>query len=85
MPEVVVLIVGDLDEALGDRDIIIEHKSWQLQRITELHPSYLPLQYPLLFQYGEDGYTVDIAFSKSIGHHSTSRRSRISPKEYFAY
>ncbi|XP_042055739.1 uncharacterized protein LOC121800221 [Salvia splendens] len=83
--EVAVLIVGDLDEAFGDRDIIIEYKSGKLQRINELHPSYLPLQYPLLFPYGEDGYTDDIPFAKSTGHDSTSRRSRISPKEYFAY
>ncbi|XP_042028804.1 uncharacterized protein LOC121775801 [Salvia splendens] len=83
--EVAVLIVGNLDEAFGDRDIIIEYKSEKLQRINELHPSYLPLQYPLLFPYGENGYTDDIPFAKSTGHDSTSRRSRISPIEYVAY
>ncbi|XP_042005907.1 uncharacterized protein LOC121754649 [Salvia splendens] len=69
--EVAVLIVGDLDAAFGDRDIIIECKSGKLQRINELYPSYLPLQYPLLFPYDEDGYTYDIPFAKSTGHDST--------------
>ena len=46
--EIDVLVVGDFDEALGDRDIIVENRSGRLQRIDELHPSYLALQYPLL-------------------------------------
>ncbi|XP_042006620.1 uncharacterized protein LOC121755382 [Salvia splendens] len=39
--EVAVLVVGDFDEAMGDRDIIVETQSRQLQRISELHPSFL--------------------------------------------
>ncbi|KAL3616667.1 hypothetical protein CASFOL_039061 [Castilleja foliolosa] len=39
--EVAALIVGDFDEARGDRDIIIETRSGVLKRINELHPSYL--------------------------------------------
>ncbi|XP_024958909.1 uncharacterized protein LOC112499870 [Cynara cardunculus var. scolymus] len=39
---------------------LIGYINGYLQQISELHPSYLPLQYPLLFPYGEDGYKVDI-------------------------
>uniref|UniRef100_A0A0R0JUR6 Helitron helicase-like domain-containing protein n=1 Tax=Glycine max TaxID=3847 RepID=A0A0R0JUR6_SOYBN len=42
------------------RDIIVETQNGELQRIHELHPNYLPLKYPLLFPYGEDGYRADI-------------------------
>ena len=42
------------------QDIILETRGGQLQRIDELHSSYLGLQYPLLFPYGEDGYRPDI-------------------------
>ncbi|XP_057792157.1 uncharacterized protein LOC131008997 [Salvia miltiorrhiza] len=80
--EVAVLIVGDIDEAMGDRDIIIECKNGVLKRINELHPSYLALQYPLIFPFGDDCYREDIGFSENWG--STSR-SRVSPKEYFAF
>lgn len=82
--EVAVLVVGDFDEALGDRDIVVVKKSGQLQRISELHPSYLPLQYPLLFPYGEDGYKEDIGFSRNSSSSSSHRKS-ISPKEFFAF
>uniref|UniRef100_A0A803LRG6 ATP-dependent DNA helicase n=1 Tax=Chenopodium quinoa TaxID=63459 RepID=A0A803LRG6_CHEQI len=58
--EVAALIVGDLGSSSNEeRDIILETRSGQLQRIIELHPSYLALQYPLLFPYGEDGYRLD--------------------------
>ena len=63
--EVAALIVGDFD---GDsrRNIIVETQNGELQRIDELHSSYLGLQYLLLFPYGEDGYRPDIL------HRSTS-------------
>ncbi|XP_019151941.1 PREDICTED: uncharacterized protein LOC109148663 [Ipomoea nil] len=83
--EVAALIVGDLDTSIGDRDILIESQTGQLKRINHLNPAYLPLQYPLLFPYGEDGYYEDITFSSawSQGHHGG--RKRISPKEYFSF
>jgi len=58
--EVVALIVGDVD-SVSPRDIIMENKSGKLQRINELHTSYLGFQYPLLFPYGEDGYRHDVS------------------------
>ncbi|XP_039602247.1 uncharacterized protein LOC120524463 [Polypterus senegalus] len=55
--EVAVLIVG---QDFTKRDIILHLKSDQLQRISELHRSYDPLQYPLMFPYGEDGYHINV-------------------------
>ncbi|KAL7598011.1 hypothetical protein Lser_V15G21305 [Lactuca serriola] len=57
--EVAALIIGDID-GYDSRDIVLETQSRQLQRINELHPQYLALQYPLLFPYAEDGFRVDI-------------------------
>ncbi|KAL7139442.1 hypothetical protein ABFS83_09G051100 [Erythranthe nasuta] len=37
-------IVGDFDTQEGVRDIIVETQSKKLQRISKLHPLYLPLQ-----------------------------------------
>ncbi|KAF7835337.1 ATP-dependent DNA helicase PIF1 [Senna tora] len=54
--KVAAIIVRDLDMETDKRDIIVETRSGLLQRIDELHPLYLPMQYPLLFPYGEDGY-----------------------------
>ena len=53
--EAAALIVGDIGEYNRQRDIIIEHRSGGLKRINDLHPSFMAMQYPLLFPYGEDG------------------------------
>ncbi|XVF66124.1 hypothetical protein PTKIN_Ptkin10aG0009600 [Pterospermum kingtungense] len=55
--EVAGLIVGDVDNLINNRDIIVDHKSLGLQRISDLHPAFMAMQYPILFPYGEDGFT----------------------------
>ncbi|XP_019195688.1 PREDICTED: uncharacterized protein LOC109189535 [Ipomoea nil] len=77
--------IGDLDTSIGERDIVVQAKGGQLQRIIELNPSYLPLQYQLLFPYGEDDYREDIAFSNVLGNRFAGGRQRISPREFFCY
>jgi len=82
--EVAALVVGDFDINKGDRDIIVEYQKGGLQRISELHPLYLALQYPLLFPFGEDGYRDDLQFrNSSIGFNSS--RKKVSMRQYFAY
>ncbi|KAK9756878.1 hypothetical protein RND81_01G126800 [Saponaria officinalis] len=84
--EVAALIVGDIGNASDERDIVVETKSGLLQRINELHPSYLALQYPLLFPYGEDGYTTDIHHSNIDYNEATSKkRFRLTMREFFAF
>jgi len=43
--------------------MIIQSHDNRLQRIiiSELHRSYDALQYPVMFYYGEDGYSIDIS------------------------
>ena len=54
----VVLIVEDIDSSTEKRDLFEQYKGGALHQINELHASYLPLQYPLLFPYGEDEYRI---------------------------
>ncbi|XP_019195835.1 PREDICTED: uncharacterized protein LOC109189678 [Ipomoea nil] len=79
--EVVALIVGDLDTSIGERDIIVQSKGGHLQRISELNPSYLPLQYPILFPYGEDGYREDIAFANWPEVQRFLKDQRLKPED----
>jgi len=81
--EVAALIVGDFD-ADSRRDIIVETQKRELQRIHELHSSYLGLQYPLLFPYCEDGYRPDI-LHRSTSSSRKRKRNRLTMKEWFAY
>ncbi|XLR34977.1 hypothetical protein S83_062877 [Arachis hypogaea] len=71
--EMAALIVGDIEQLSKDRDIIIESQSRKFQRIDVFHPSYLALQYPLLFLYGEDGFRLGIATSDSISARPTKK------------
>ncbi|XP_074300820.1 uncharacterized protein LOC141632144 [Silene latifolia] len=54
--EIAALIEGDIGPNMEKRDIIVKKSCGGLQRISELHPIYTPLQYPLLFPSGDDGY-----------------------------
>ena len=58
--EVAGLIIGDLTDANFQRDVIVEHRKKGLQRITDLHPSFMSMTYPLIHPYGEDGYRLGI-------------------------
>nr|GEU41088.1 helicase [Tanacetum cinerariifolium] len=61
--KVVAIIINDFEDSHPTRDIVIDRKDTGLQRVSELHPSYMALQYPLLFPYREDVVYV-IEFQK---------------------
>lgn len=81
--DVAALIPGDFEKSMENRDIILESSTGKLQRISELHPAYLPLQYPLLFPFGEDGFRlgIDIGFLDKKGR----KRKTITMREFFAF
>ncbi|KAL8484411.1 hypothetical protein ACS0TY_026907 [Phlomoides rotata] len=81
--EVAALIPCDIDKNMEKRDVVLQLRDGFLQRISELHPCYVPLQYPLFFPYGEDGYRLGIVHSDA---ESTARkRTRLSMREFFAF
>ena len=62
--EIVALIVGDFEDSEDGRDIVVKEKDGLLKRIHETHSKYIPLQYPLLFPFGEDQYQEHIERNK---------------------
>ncbi|GJX95035.1 DNA helicase PIF1, ATP-dependent [Tanacetum coccineum] len=82
--EVAALITNDFGDGDPTRDIIVNTKDGWPKRISELHPSYMALQYPLLFQHGEDGYHDKIPYHRNTGTHKTNR-GYVTMKEYYAY
>ena len=82
--EVVALVVGDFETLPRDRDIIVKTRSGLLQQINELNASYLRLQYPLLFVYGQDSYREDVKL-KNLNSKAKYGRKKISMREFFAY
>ncbi|GJY51338.1 DNA helicase PIF1, ATP-dependent [Tanacetum coccineum] len=65
--EVAAIIINDFRDAHTTRDIIVDQKDTGPQRVSELHPSYMALQYPLLFPYGEDGFHEKIPYYSNGG------------------
>ncbi|GKB15346.1 hypothetical protein Tco_0849269, partial [Tanacetum coccineum] len=53
------------------RDIIVNKTNSGPQRISELHPSYMTLQYPLLYPYGEDGFHEKVPYHTNTGERKT--------------
>ncbi|KAI9077729.1 hypothetical protein K1719_040335 [Acacia pycnantha] len=82
--KVAVLIVGDTDINFNVRDVIPEAHEGTLQRINELHASYLPLQYPILFSCREDGYKDDIP-EREETLILTKTRKRVCICEFISY
>ncbi|KAL4575520.1 hypothetical protein LXL04_022367 [Taraxacum kok-saghyz] len=53
------IVTGD-DANADCFDVIVHSHEGHPKRISRLHPCYMPLQYPLLFPYGEDGWSADM-------------------------
>lgn len=83
--KVAALIVGDLSNMELGRDLIVKNISGELERIHETQPSYLPLQYPLLFPYGEDGYQENIPIRGSEVDIHNRRQTRVALREFISF
>ncbi|GKE11644.1 ATP-dependent DNA helicase PIF1, partial [Tanacetum coccineum] len=79
--EVVAVIINDFGEGLLMRDVIVNNKDSGPIRVSELHPSYMALQYPLLFPYGEDGFHEEIPYNNNTGTRKT-KQGYVIMKEY---
>nr|GEV97619.1 DNA helicase [Tanacetum cinerariifolium] len=67
-----------------DHDVIIELKDGIPHRINKLHPSYMSLQFPLLFIYGQPGYQVNMKLSHFDGSLSSGNK-RLTMNMYYRY
>ncbi|XP_062074098.1 uncharacterized protein LOC133778245 [Humulus lupulus] len=81
--EVAGLIVGDFTEANFERDVIVEHRTKGIQRITDLHPSFMSMTYPLIHPYGEDGYRLGIPLRDMIK--SSFKRQKLTMRQHYCF
>ncbi|KAK7266727.1 hypothetical protein RIF29_19378 [Crotalaria pallida] len=83
MNEIAALVVGDVNEENDYRDIVVESQAGYLKRIHELHPLYLPLQYPVIHLNGEDGFCDNIPHNNIRQRQNTAEEKRVTVREYF--
>ncbi|CAH9102468.1 unnamed protein product [Cuscuta europaea] len=82
--EVAALIEGDFSLNRKERDVVLQKKSGKFQIISELNPSFLGLQYPLLFPYGQDGFREDVNLTRA-SQATTGGRKHVTMKDFFSY
>ncbi|GJZ33516.1 DNA helicase [Tanacetum coccineum] len=63
-------------------NVIIQHKDGPTQRVNKFHHSYMSLQFPLLFVYGQSGYHTDLKLKSTDGR---GRARRITMLAYYRY
>ncbi|KAG8375109.1 hypothetical protein BUALT_Bualt10G0066100 [Buddleja alternifolia] len=83
--EVAALIVGDGRQSMGNRDKIVETQTNRQRRINELHPSFMAMQYPILFPYAEDGFRTNIPRNTNFSAQIPAKRKWVTMREFHAY
>ncbi|GKA30666.1 DNA helicase, partial [Tanacetum coccineum] len=72
------IVFEDGPDTNTDYDVIIESRDGAPQRINKLHPSYMSLQFPLLFVFGQSGFYPEM---KQRGNGD----KRVSMNMYYMY
>ncbi|PWA36919.1 helitron helicase-like domain-containing protein [Artemisia annua] len=60
------IIFGNASESMTDYDVIIEYRDRRPKRINKLHSSYMSLQFPILFVYGQPGYNTKMEVTDKV-------------------
>jgi hypothetical protein len=79
---VIVPETGDADVS-DHRDIVLRLRGGQLKRISNLHRSYSPLHYVLLFPYGDPGWHTNLLAQPGVGNNPRSKK--VTQRCYYAY
>ncbi|PWA44131.1 helitron helicase-like domain-containing protein [Artemisia annua] len=66
----------------SDYDIIIEYRDGPAKRINKLHQSYMSLQFPLIFIYGQPGYHIKLMARSADPN---ERMRRVSMNAFYTY
>jgi hypothetical protein len=61
--ELAIIIPGDEDAFANSRDILLRPRGGPLIRITECHPSFIPLHFPLLCPTGQLSWNLKIPYA----------------------
>ncbi|GKC07927.1 hypothetical protein Tco_0999537 [Tanacetum coccineum] len=67
---------------ITDFDVIIQEKAGPPKRINKLHKSYMSLQFPLLFVYGQAGFHTEL---KLRAANDSRNERRLTMLSYYAY
>nr|GEZ90747.1 DNA helicase [Tanacetum cinerariifolium] len=66
----------------ADFDVITQHRDNPPQRVNKFHRSYMSLQFPLLFIYGQTGYHTELTLKSANG---VDKGKRVTMLAYYRY
>ncbi|GJW11330.1 DNA helicase [Tanacetum coccineum] len=76
------IVFEDGSKSRTDFDVIIEFRGGLPQRINKLHQSYMSLQFPLLFVFGEPGYYPELLLKPK---NSRGMGQKVTMNAYYKY
>ncbi|GJX21938.1 DNA helicase [Tanacetum coccineum] len=76
------IVFEDGPNSRTDFDVIIEFRGGPPQRINKLHQSYMSLQFPLLFIFGQPGFYPDLVLKPRDGR---GKGKKVSMNVYYKY
>ncbi|ONM10917.1 putative replication protein [Zea mays] len=79
--ELAAVIVGDCLPSQYKYDVLVHAREGGLKHVSCLHPSYMALQYPLLFPYGDRGYHLGIKYT-DVGEGDATCRKYVTMLEF---
>ncbi|XP_017217100.2 uncharacterized protein LOC108194658 [Daucus carota subsp. sativus] len=82
--EVAGIMVGNEEDTEENRDFVVDSKFGGLQRITNINPKLMALQYTILFPAGEDGYHTELYYEKTPGSKSQTW-TKLTLMDYYRY
>ncbi|KAL3636557.1 hypothetical protein CASFOL_018856 [Castilleja foliolosa] len=74
-------IVYAEDSNASNYDIVVHKKDGTPHRVSKLYPSYMPLQYPLLFPFAEPGWSTDLRLHSVLGE----RKRNLTVNMYYSF
>ncbi|KAG2780360.1 hypothetical protein PC129_g9584 [Phytophthora cactorum] len=80
--EGVAAIMVNGDPAISRRDVVLHYRSGGFLRIFETHPLYDPLQYPLIYLRGEEGWSTHARYVDGVRR---NHNPKVSLREHTAY
>ncbi|PIA65620.1 hypothetical protein AQUCO_00100849v1 [Aquilegia coerulea] len=81
--DIAVIMPGDGTEIASKRDIVLHLRGNKLKRISDCHPSYLPLHYVLLFPNGDLGWSTSyLQWDVKRNCHLTKRLTQLESFRY---
>ncbi|GJV30357.1 DNA helicase [Tanacetum coccineum] len=76
------IVFEDGPKSRTDFDVIVEFRAGHPQRINKLHQSYMSLQFPLMFVFGEPGFYPELLLKPRDG---SGRGKKVTMNAYYKY